>query len=836
MAKLNFGKRNRNSCQKISDVPKGVINKYKGILPFVLLLGLTVSENIFCQDFSNISIDSLRNNFIRQLQLFPQEKIYVQTDRQTYRGGETLWFKVYLTDAVVHYPSELSRFVYIELISPKKVVVRREKIRIAPNESCGQIELSPTLPEGNYILRAYSGALYGMDEDYFFHKNIRLRSSVPDDTKEVKLPREDYDLSFFPEGGNLLEGVACKIAFKAIKSNGLSENVRGSIHDNGGNIVLPSFQSLYKGMGHFILKPELGKTYYAVVENDQRTVKKFPLPVASKHASAVAVQGTGDTIRISVNRSPDVPDSDSLFLIIHSQGIAEYAAPWDFSVPYLYLKKSDFPSGILQALLLDRNCRPLSERSLFCLNDDQANVSLETGPEHFGAREQVIVDLKLRDKKNKPLTGNFSVSVTDKARALTDTASNILTCLLLTSDLKGYIENPAFYFEQNNPLSIEALDNLMLTQGWRRYNIPEIAKGNREESRGFIESGQEISGTVKGLIRRKGIANSKVRILSLENLYADETTTDAKGNFSFVGLDFPNKTNFIVQAFSGKGDDRVDLEIHEDEFPPVETVFFQPSLALPPDLSDSIAAEEEFIQGTEIIHLPEVEVTAKLQKSPVDYYSRMADNSFDSKKIEELSATCVHELLRRIPGVIIQDEKVIIRGAKSIYGKPYAAIAIDGVIIESFAEDDYNKSIDFDLDQINLMDIERVDVYKTGNTIIWGSRGGKGVVAFTTKKGNFNPSQMDRTKFNSKKISPLGYTVPAEFYSPKYETEEQKKNSVPDRRTTLLWKPNVSVNENGDASFDFYTSDAASDYLIVIEGITDSGEIVHKTQQVAGRR
>ncbi|MDR2622945.1 MAG: TonB-dependent receptor plug domain-containing protein [Dysgonamonadaceae bacterium] len=799
---------------------------------FLLLFLLIVPDNIFCQAFPDISIDSLRNNLIRQLQLFPQEKIYVHTDKQTYRGGETIWFKVYLTDAVVHYPSELSRFVYVELISPKKVVVRREKIRIAPDESCGQIELSATLPEGSYILRAYSGTFYGMEEDYFFHKNISVRSSVPDNTKKADVPREDYALSFFPEGGNLLEGIACKIAFKAIKSNGLAENIRGSIRDNEGNVALPSFQSLYKGMGHFVLKPEAGKTYYAVVENDNRTVKKFPLPVAFKSAAAVSVQGTGDTIRISVNRSPGVPGNDSLFLIIHSRGIAEYAAPWNFSVPYLNLKKSDFPSGILQVLLLDKNYHPLSERSLFCLNDDQADLSVETNQEHFSAREQVLVDLKLRDKKNQPLTGNFSVSVTDNAKTLIDTTSNIFTYLLLTSDLKGYIENPAFYFEQDNPLSVEALDNLMLTQGWRRYNIPEIAKGNGEASRGFIESGQEISGSVKGLIRKKGIANSKVRILSLENRYADETTADAEGNFSFVGLDFPNKTNFIVQAFSRKGDDRVDLHIHEDEFPPVENVFFPALPVLSPDLSET-AAEEEFIQGKRLIHLKEVEIKAKPRESPVNFYSRMADTSFDSKKIEELNATCVHELLRRIPGVIIQDDKAIIRGAKSIYGKPYAAIAIDGVIIESFAEEnDYDKFADFDLDQINMMDIERVDVYKTGNTVIWGSRGGKGVVAFTTKKGSFNPSQMERTKFNSKKISPLGYIVPAEFYSPEYETEEQKTNGLPDRRTTLFWKPNVSVNENGDASFDFYTSDNASDYLITIEGITNSGEIIHKTQRV----
>jgi hypothetical protein len=798
---------------------------------FLLLVGLMIGGNVSSQTFPNISVDSLRNGFMQQLQLFPQEKIYVQTDKPGYVSGETIWFKVYLTDAVVHYPSEHSRFVYIELIDPQKVVVRREKVRIVPDESCGQIELPASLTEGNYILRAYSGTLYGMDEDYFFHKSISIRSFPPANVGDTTPSKEDYDLSFFPEGGNLLTGVACKIAFKAIKSNGLTENISGSIHDSEGKTVLPSFRSLHKGMGNFILTPEAGKTYYAVVENDDRSVKKFPLPAALKGAYALSAQWDGNHVRISVNRSQEVPDNDSLLLIIHSRGIAGYAAPWNPSVPYLLLKKDDFPSGILQILLLDKNGNPLSERLLFCINDDQAHLSLKKKGENFKPREHVIIDLKLTDKNNRPLAGNFSVSVTDNAKTAIDTTSNILTYFLLTSDLKGYIENPAFYFEQGNPLSVAALDNLMLTQGWRRYNIPEIMKGKCEESRGFIESGQEIAGSVKGLIRGKGIANSKVRILSLENRYADETTTDEKGNFSFVGLNFPNKMNFIVQAFSSKGDERVNLQVQEDEFPSAEHVFFPALPVKQLDLPQNAVGEgEEFIQGMKMIYLQEVEIKAKTKpkESSGNFYSKMADTSFDSKKIEELNATCIHELLRRIPGVTIQDEKAIVRGSTSIYGKPYAAIAIDGIIVESFAEEnDYNKYTDFDLDQINMMDIERVDVFKTGTTALWGSRGGNGVVSFTTKKGNFNPSQIDRTRFNTKRISPLGYIVPDEFYSPKYETEAQKSNGVPDWRATLFWGPNIYAGEDGYASFDFYTSDSPSGYSVVIEGMTTTGEIIH---------
>jgi hypothetical protein len=775
---------------------------------------------------------------MQQIQLFPQEKLYVHTDKPAYAPGETIWFKVYLTDAVVHYPSEHSRFVYVELISPQKVVVRREKVQIAPDKSCGQIELPATLAGGNYLLRAYSSLLYGLDEDYFFHKSILLRAASSAHSAAPGAAEGDYDLAFFPEGGNLLEGVACKVAFKAIKSDGLAEDISGSVRDNEGTVVIPAFRSLHKGMGHFILTPEAGKTYYATVENEGHSVKQFPLPAALNGAYALSAEWDGDKARISVKRSADAPGGDALFLIVHARGIAGYAAAWNPSAPHLHLKKEDFPSGILQVLLLDKDGRPLSERLLFCLNDDQARLAVKTNREHFKPREHVTIDIKLTDKNSRPLAGNFSVSVTDNARTAIDTTSNILTYLLLTSDLKGYIENPAFYFEAENPLSASALDNLMLTQGWRRYNIPEVMKGNWEQSRGFIESGQEISGTVKGLFRGRGIANSKVRILSLENRYADETTTDEKGNFSFTGLDFPNKTNFIVQAFSSKGSDRVSLHIREDEFPAAAQVVIPASPVTQPEAPETATGTGgEYIRGMKVIQLQEVEIKArpkpKPEEAPDNFYSRMADASFDSKKIEELNATCIHELLRRVPGVIIQDDKAIIRGASSIYGKSYAAIAIDGVIVESFAgENDYDKYADFDLDQIQMMDIERIDVFKTGSSIFWGSRGGNGVISFITKRGNFNPSQVDRTRYNTKRISPLGYTVPDEFYSPKYETDAQKSNGIPDERTTLFWSPNSYTDEAGSASFGFYTSDHLSGYSVVIQGITPTGEIIHEILNV----
>jgi hypothetical protein len=880
---------------------------------YFILFFLVVSTGIYGRNHLSISVDSIRDHFVQQVQAFPQEKIYVQTDKSIYIAGETLWFKVYLTDAVVHFPSEYSRFVYVEWINPLGSLINREKIRIAPGQSCGQIKISEKLPEGNYTLRAYSGTMYGMDEDYLFHKNIYVHSpfsiqvkdsvsfefednkitasirlgvtdekknnqpkklkvqvngdspktirtdkegiadfsfKLSDDNKKrilhlewedddyffskyfpIPVPEEDYDLSFFPEGGNLLEGVACKVGFKALKSDGLSENISGSIVDGEGNVIIPSFQSLHKGMGSFSLIPGKGKTYYALVKNEKNKEHRFLLPKAVEGTYSLSAQWNKSKVQISVKCSSDIQPDSSLFLVIHSRGVVEYAAPWNFSTPYLVLNKTNFSSGILQVLLLDKNWNPLSERLLFCINDDQADLSLRVNKEKFNIRELVDIQLNVNDKAGKPLSGNFSISVTNDNDVAPDTTTNILTCILLTSELKGYIEDPAFYFKANTIFTNEALDNLMLTQGWRRYNIPEIMKENYAESPGFIEIGQEISGSVKGLIRGKGIPDSQIKLFSLDIGYANVVVADGEGNFTINDLNFPKNTSFIVQAFTNKGDDRVELQIKEDEYPPVEVSYIPvPTIELPPSSENLSRISEEFIDGMRMIHLREVQIKAskKKKESTDNPLTTLASKSFNREKIEEINATHLEELLWRVPGLQIEGNRFIFNGSTTIRKIP-AAIAIDGIIVESYEDE----SPAFDLSQINMMDIERVDIYRgLSSGAAWGPRGAAGVVSITTRKGEFSSLRANKTQFNSKVIYPLGYLVPDEFYSPKYETEAQKSNIVPDFRSTLFWKPNIHTGEDGKASLNFYTSDNVSSYSVIVEGITNDGLILHKILQI----
>ena len=173
-------------------------------LSLTILFWCVYALVLYAQNNAIISTDSCRKSFIEQINLFPQEKVFVHTDRTTYMAGDTLWLKVYLVDAVAHFPSVYSRFVYVDLINAEGNIVKRGKIKIAKNQSCGQIEIPQTLPEGNYALRAYTTAMYGLPHDFFFKKDIFITSQTKAKkrglahfagVKEENLPAENSLLS-----------------------------------------------------------------------------------------------------------------------------------------------------------------------------------------------------------------------------------------------------------------------------------------------------------------------------------------------------------------------------------------------------------------------------------------------------------------------------------------------------------------------------------------------------------------------------------------------------------------------------------------------------------------
>lgn len=892
------------------------------IFPFILLIFFTLCINITAQNNIVLNIDSINNRIISQLTLFPQEKIYVQTDKSQYISGEKIWFRIHLVDAAFHQQVIVSKYAYVELINPLDSIVSRIKTKIDDNGiHSGYLHLAEDFPAGEYTLQAYTHYMNNLDKDYFFKKKIHINDPslssiqphisfeyesenkvkakisfydntgdtlfIPENIKislnnrilrklkfneektsityinldkksdnniiniefikdkrlckyQIPVPGSDFDVAFFPEGGYLLEGINSNIAFKAINKNGISEYISGEVFDDEDNFVT-DLKTLHTGMGLFTFIPQKDKRYYAICKNTQNIEKRIELPSVVDNTYTLKTVWKEDNLLISVNKPSSIYKTIPLNILIHCRGQLQYLSEWKFSDEFLTLSKNMFSTGVLQILLIDNDLNIISERLVFCKNDNQAKIRFRTDKINYSKRQKVSAMIDLRDSENKHVSGNFSVSVTDNQDLLPDTTNNILTTLLLTSDLKGYIENPGFYFEPNNRLASKALDLLMMIHGWRRYDISKTLISNYQTPHILFGEDAQVKGYVKSYWRGKPVENSNVSIFCLDNSYFDMTSTDTNGKFNFGDIEYPDSIKLVIQALNQKGKDKVQLEIEEDTFP-IKGKHLPFDKHINTDSHHYIQNNtlEDYIKkadlkytyenGNRMIYLNEVKVTATQKNKQNSIYEKYSAYQFTKEKIDR--AIDIGVLLTETPGLYIKEHKkdreplkrrVYLRNPISLAHKPYPAIIIVNDII---------MNPEFTIDDIPLSDIKQIDVLKGPRAAILGSDAMEGAIVITTKNGPNNMEEI--AKYNIKTISPLGFQKPIEFYSPKYETKKQINDKTPDLRTTIFWKPDVIVSEKGEASFEFYTADSEkTNYSVVIEGVTDAGEIIYTIENIS---
>ncbi len=843
-------------------------------------------------------LDSAVFNIRKQVQVFPQEKIYLQTDKPYYITGEKIFFRAHLIDALTHTPAPVSRYVYVELIDPVDSIVTRLKVLPEDEMYFGQFSLPEDMPEGVYKIRAYTNFMRNSGEDYFFSKMIRIgdphalhvktetsftfeedkkvvmelrfadikmqeylkpktisvcinkgktmavkpdkegvariRFNLPHIARErvayvelddrrvykqyirIPYPEGHYDVSFYPEGGYLIADVLCNVAFKSLKSNGLYENITGEVYDSRGESVT-IFSSAFQGMGAFIFTPKAGEQYYALCRNEKGVEMRFNLPEVRTDVPGLKINSSKDKCWVTVNRSSS-HKNDTLYLLVHEKGEVQYAGRWNEKKEYLLFNKDDFTSGIVHFILLSSDLRPLSERLVFIWHEkDQVVTSFKTDKESYGKREKVSTLTELKDNSLQPVPGTFSITVTDDKDVKTDTCRNILESFLLSSELKGYIECPACYFSEGKR-SQTSLDLLMMTQGWRRYDIPRVITGNLQFPKEPLEMGQVISGTVKGGLFSKASEKAKVSIIAPKRGYFDITEADKNGRFVFQGFEFPDSTQYIVYALSKKGGKRVELILDKESFPdhtsswiydtPKDDRIFQEYIT-------NADMKYTYENGIRLINLEEVTVRASRrseEKYQSSYYS-MPDNSLKEEDIEKSGSTSVRNLLYRFPGVWVTPDKISIRGSRY---EPL--LMVDGVEMD----------IEM-LDVLNVHDIGQIDLLKGASTAIFGLRGGNGVISIFTKRGEIT---FRDNPINIALQTPKGYHLPVEFYSPQYDTPEKISEQTPDLRSTIYWKPNVRVTESGEVPLDFYTADAETTYSVIMEGVAADGKIIRHVGKI----
>lgn len=612
----------------------------------------------------------------------------------------------------------------------------------------------------------------------------------------------DFTLTFFPEGGDLLEETRQLLAFKSQKSNGYSLDVKGFIQNQQGDTIT-SFATEHDGMGCISFYAERDKQYYATVFSEDGTRKRFDLPQAKEKGFSLALVQSAGKLHYQIKTSPSTEWGDSLFLVGHTRGFLMFVLPVFKGGQTGAIDLRNLPEGITHLALSDRNGLVLTERLTFIYPEKSLSWKVNTDKPLYGRREKVSMSVQLGTLDNIPISGDFSISVTDNRSVIPDTlADNILSNLLLTSDLKGYIENPGYYFTQKNRKTLRGLDLIMMTHGWRRFAIKDFNE-KTEEPAYFVEKGQFISGRIKNFIG-KGAKNASIVAAAMNHNFVKTLNTNEKGEFVLDDMEYYDTTMFVIQARTKGGLALVEIQMDTETFPEVNNKnLFTDTLFRFNDNYLLFSSEKYYNEGGErVFNLKEVVIKGKLSKESKEEAERVwADYSMTPEMLEKSLVRSAQELFRDAMGGAELETPLVV---------------LDGMCCW---DDNYI------LSTIYPEDILTFDLYKDQSKCPYGSPSKSGPAVVITLK----PEAMNRKKQGIALFQSLGYTQSVEFYHPIYDTPEKKANPVPDIRTTVYWNPRLSIDDSGMANVEFYTTDSPTSYNVEIEGVTAEGKVCRYT-------
>ncbi len=672
---------------------------------------------------------------------------------------------------------------------------------------------------------------------------------------------ENTDIQFMPEGGNLVAGIPVKIGFKAISEDGKGLEITGKVYDSKQREVT-TFRSTHKGMGTFDLVPQAGQTYMAKVVLPGNMVKNYPLPVVNTSGTAIKIIAKGtDSLEVTLSTSNPLPIATgskspvtNYYLVAQTRGLICYSSVVIFNGPVIKktVPKNLFPTGIAHFTLLNNLNQPLNERIVFIDHDDNLHVSITADKPKYTIRDSIAINIAVKDKDGKPVRGNFSLAVTDASQVRADsTGNNIISNLLLTSDLKGTVEEPGYYFNAPTPQKLTELDNLLLTQGWIGYDWKAIFNPVIQPLQHLTEPGFEVQGRLTNVFNNP-LKNAAVALLQKEPMVTMETSTDNEGRFVFKGKNiFPTDSAFyLVQAKNNKGEDKnFDVGIEVEEFkPPIYSLnndrmlpwYFNSDTILLNNTGTKMTqlkAEAEYMGEGHMLKEVNIRATKIVPGSHNLNGPGGADVIFNEKEMNADKNITLYDLLKQK----FKDFHKIERNGHVSYYLDYGINHIFGLRIDGVYTASLRLPQELFMEGLKASDIKGIELMMTGT---WGMayalgmnwlpvpppyRTGMIFIEITTYSGHGAFIKNTPGRFIYR---PVDYFAPKQFYSPKYTVKNRNIAMGTDLRSTIYWVPNLITDKDGKATVSFYSADMPADYTLTLEGTDMNGSFGYSRQKI----
>lgn len=798
---------------------------------------------------------------------YTQEKVYLHFDNTSYFIGENIWFKAYVLYAENHAYSQMSKTLYVELLDSKGAVLISQKLKIENGQCSSGLLLSHDWQADFYEVRAYTRCMLNFGEDVVFSRVFPVMDAISHNKKTGELnppamtfsksdlpikrieaaPRAGLSLDFYPEGGHLIEGLPCLVAFKAIGKKGEDAVVSGNLY-NSRDEVVALLSSLHQGMGYMEFTPERGQQYLAKVWYEGKEYT-FRLPLAKAQAYNLKVNNLpADYLSITVNGKPD-QEVDSIGLSLSCRGRIYAQAVLSAQTEQVFqFPKHSMPSGVQQITLLNRQGEILAERLVFVKNPLydplEYSISVKQIQETLSAFRPIHLDVQVEyhpDARNseQPMA-HFETPLVVSVRDASENLKNAplvdaYSQLLLASELKGYIRNPSWYFQKDDLRRRKALDLLMLVQGWKRYDWALVTGDKVFEVKHPIEEGILLQGQIISQILKKPKNDITVTVwmTSDSTAYYGNCLTDSSGAFNFL-FDFLDTWQLSLQIKDGekRKNHRIVLDrlfsptpkaydSYENASPRYERLRFSeiasgPLLSLIDSSKISVLPGEILLPQAEIkrkagnridgdeisiIYSVEQELDVIRDKAENEYadipifLTQVNPNFWLSERYNKNSDSMKEMLFYKSKEVvfILEDLYTISIGSEEM---PYVDEVEKIAIVESVVPKLQYESIE----AVATMK-DRVYVY---------------LFRYKDRRRNIDPLGIRKTTLQ-------GYSRVKKFFHPTYD--QILMSDPEDHRRTLYWNPELKTDSTGKAKLRFYNDATCKKIIVDAMLITAEGKI-----------
>lgn len=759
----------------------------------------------FCQQ------TTLSQQLVQHSQRAVQEKVFVHLDRPLYLVGETIWFKTFCVDAALHQPLTMSKVAYLEVLDKDHTSVLQTKISLEDGKGFGSVFIPPFLQSGHYSVRSYTNWMKNFSPDFYFETTITIVNpfSKPTFTPASKSTLA-YDLQLFPEGGNLVKGIRNKVGFRAIGENGKGIKFKGTII-NQQNDTVAHFEPLKFGIGSFDFTPTDGNQYRVLLTDTQKRWFTYNMPTIQEQGYVIQVKdSTALFLQVTVSARNL---QGEVSLLAHSKGIPKFAEKnvLKNGKTVFLVNKNNLGDGITSITLFDNNQKPVCERLYFKRPVQSLVLSAQTDKKQYAPREKISLDLT-SVQNTAPVTADLSVSVFLIDSLPAPEQAFIESYLGLNSDLKGTIESPGYYFQNTGIETDQALDHLMLTHGWRRFNWDEVTQTKAPnftyipESVGHILCGKVVDS--KTGLPASGIDTYLASPNKRAQLFV--SNSDSLGRIFYELKHFFGSREVVVQTNTAK-DSTYRIEINSPYSEKISS-YSVPAFSFDAGWKNPLLTRSINMQAR----------NAFLPKSAQQFTTNETDTlAFFGKPDEKYLLDAytrfptIEEVMREyVPGVVVRKRQG--RFIFRVYDQLQANVPFEEeplIMLDGVPIFDTDKIIAFD--PLKIRKLEVMDgLYYLGPLAF------PGIVSYTTYKGDLGGFQLDPRALV---LSYEGVQGKKEFYAPRYDIAEQQKSRIPDFRNLLHWSPQLITDPRGKQSLNFYSSDQTGTYKVVVQGMTKNG-------------